>query len=65
MIILKREALKTSTQHPAYKVLQDKVYISLPPVVNIGVSLKRPETTQMGYFWSPLDSKAQDLTKKK
>ena len=42
--------------------MQDKVYIGLPPGVKLGISLKRPETTQMGYFWSPLDSKSQDLT---
>ena len=33
-------------------------------MVNFGVSLKRPENAQMGYFWSPFDSKIQDLTKK-
>ena len=47
-----------------YEALQDKVYIRLPPGVNFGKSFKRPETTQMGYFWSPLDSKSQDITKK-
>ena len=46
-----------------YEALLDKVYIRMPPGVNFGISLKRPETTQMGYFWSSRDSKSQDLTK--
>ena len=45
------------------EALQDNVYILLPPVFNVGLSLKRPETTHVGYFWSPLDSKSQDFTK--
>jgi len=32
------------------------VYIQLPPGINFGISLKRSEITQMGYFWSVLDS---------
>ena len=39
-----------------YEALQDIVYIRLPPGMNFGISLKRSEITQMGYFWSPLDS---------
>ena len=32
--------------------------------VKFGMPLKIPKTTQLEYFWSPLDSKSQDLTKK-
>ena len=39
-----------------YEVLQDIVYIRLPPGINFGKLFKRTEITQMGYFWSPLDS---------
>ena len=39
-----------------YKALQDIVYIRLSPGINFGISLKRSKITQMGYFWSPLDS---------
>ena len=39
-----------------YEALQDIVYIRLPPWVNFGKLLKSTEITQMGYFWSPLDS---------
>ena len=46
----------------SYEALQDKAYIGLPPGVNFGISLIRPETTQMEWFWSPLDSKIEDLT---
>ena len=38
------------------------MYIWLPPVVDVGLSLQRPETIQMGYS---LGSKSQDLTKNK
>ena len=40
------------------------MYIQLPPGMNFGISLKRSKITQMGCFWSPLDSQSQDLTKK-
>ena len=39
-----------------YEALQDIVYIRLPPGINFGISLKRSEITEMGCFWSPLDS---------
>ena len=48
-----------------YEAFQDKVYIQMPPGFNSGISLKRPETTQIEYFWSPLDSNSKDLTTKK
>ena len=47
------------------EALQDIVYIQLPPGINFGISLKRSEITQNGYFWwSPLNSQSQDFTKK-
>ena len=39
-----------------YEALQDIVYIRLPPGINFVISLKRSEITQMGCFWSSLDS---------
>ena len=48
----------------SYEALQDIVYIQLQHGINFGISLKRSEITEMGCFWSTLDSKSQDPTKK-
>ena len=45
-----------SIHSKGYEALQDIVYIRLPPGINFGISLKRSEITEMGCFWSPLDS---------
>ena len=39
--------------YTVYEALQDIVYIRLPPGINFGISLKRSEVIQIGYFGLP------------
>ena len=47
-----------------YEALQDIVYKQLPHGINFGISLKRSEITEMGFFGFSLTQKVKILQKK-